>query len=200
MENLGKSLILTGLIVIVAMVITFIAMFFGSTANANDVPMINYRGEKFTEVNCSPGKTCTKGITGEGSQNVTVVVNCTSCTDKKEKVVQKKKPTAPCKPKVIERVVEKVVTKRVEVEKPVFIEKEVSYPKNNILSLVVLYGQGGVINYLQTGQTPHEQDYILEKGDGVMIGPMYQHSFGNLTAGGMILSSGHFGGTIGLRW
>ncbi len=172
-------------------------------SEADAVPMVNYRGEQFSEINCTAGKSCTKSFS-EGGNNVTVVVNCTSCTDKKKPVVVKKKPAAVCSPKIVEKVVtkvvEKVVTKRVEVEVPVQIDRVVESTKKNNLSLILMYGAGGVINYLQTGATVHENDYILEKGEGIMIGPMYQRSFGRITAGGMILSSGHVGGTIGVRW
>jgi hypothetical protein len=177
-----------------------VSMVFCSEAGA--VPMVNYKGEQFSEINCTAGKSCSKSFS-EGGNNVTVVVNCTSCTDKKKPIGVKKKPVS-CTPKVNEKVVtkvvEKVVTKRVEVEVPVQIERVVESTKKNNLSLVLMYGAGGVINYLQTGATVHENDYILEKGEGIMIGPMYQRSFGSVTAGGMILSSGHVGGTIGVRW
>jgi hypothetical protein len=173
--------------------ILLVSMVFCSEVGA--VPMVNYKGEQFSEINCTAGKSCSKSFS-EGGNNVTVVVNCTSCADKKKPIVAKKKPAAVCSPKIVE----KVVTKRVEVEVPVQIERVVEYTKKNNLSLVLMYGAGGVINYLQTGATVHENDYILEKGEGIMIGPMYQRSFGSLTAGGMILSSGHVGGTIGVRW
>ena len=171
--------------------------------------MVNYKGDRFNEISCTQGSSCSKSFTSESGQNVTVVVNCTTCNKEKtaKKLPPKKLPTK--KPQVVcpvQKPIEKIVTKEVEkvvekkIEIPVKVERVVTYQKKNSLSLMLAYGEGGVINYLQTGNTPHNGDYILEREHGVMIGPMYQRHFDSLVVGGMILSSGHVGLTLGFDW
>ena len=173
------------------------------------VPMVNYKGDRFNEISCERGNSCSKSFTSEAGQNVTVVVNCTTCDkDKKvKKFPQKKLPIKKAqdicpiqKPieKIVTKEIEKVIEKKVEV--PVKVERVVRFQKKNTLSLMIAYGEGGVINYLQTGNTPHNGDYILEREHGVMIGPMYQRHFDNATVGAMVLSSGHVGLTLGFDW
>ncbi len=168
-------------------IIALIILMFTECAEA--FPMLNFKGEKIENLGCKDKAVCEKKIEKTEPTNVTVIVHCADCGKKsavKKPHVSKKvdTPKEQCKPKIIE--------KKVEIRVPELIEKRVEYKKKWNVSILAGWGEGGVINYLQKGDSFHEKDYILERDTGFIIGAQLMRRFQNdLTASAILTSSGH---------